>query len=342
VGEAAIGHKNGTTSRTVTGATVKNLRVKNTGITKNVHAVWIGDNTYVPQNITIDYVEAENCSLMILAGSHHRIEHSYVHDITVTAIARAIAIGGHLGVWAKDSIIADNIIENVPDVGILPAEIDGLVIANNRLKKCSQITPSFAIDVSNSINVLITGNSIESKDGILSENADAGTVQITDNTIKGTGLTGGAGIQVWRHTDTGPTGPQADRILISGNTVHNAHFGIYVVGEDIVSIVNNLVEDVGQPGIAVDGTWGIDFSDILISGNTVIRWARNNAYAPGISASSANALITGNYLDQENFNSGRGVTSVDNPGWIINNTIRNCAGERIYDVEAGVVNEHNY
>jgi parallel beta-helix repeat protein len=66
----------------------------------------------------------------------------------VAAFGRAIGISGMNSDWAYDSIIANNIIENVPDMGICPGQSDGVVIANNNVTACSQSIPSFAIDVS--------------------------------------------------------------------------------------------------------------------------------------------------------------------------------------------------
>jgi hypothetical protein len=52
------------------------------------------------------------------------------------------------------------------------------------------------------------------------------------------------------------------------------------------------------------------------------------------------AFIMGNYLDQQNYNNGRGITGVDNPGWIKNTVIRNCAPTDLRR-ETGVVIRDN-
>jgi hypothetical protein len=76
------------------------------------------------------------------------------------------------------------------------------------------------------------------------------TVQIVDNIIKGTGLTGGAGI---RSGDTPTRGQQGRRPTSSDLRQHNPQLPLRHLwaDEDVVSIVNNLVENVGQPGICV-------------------------------------------------------------------------------------------
>ena len=356
-GNAAIGHNNGATYRTVTDAAVRNLRIKNNGAVSHSN-ILIGWNDHIPQRITIDHVESENGPLWIYCGSHHRVEHSYVHDLkggvgradTGTTIRGVSANQNGPACLATDSIIANNIIENVPDMGITSILSDGLVISNNRVVKAGQDPAhsdgviGMAIDVSNSINILISGNSIESTNGILSENADVGTIQIVNNIVKGTGVAAGVGIQVWRHPDTGPTGPQADRILISGNTVHNTHWGIYVADEDKVSITGNLVDNVGGTGIGVskNGTWGVNPDDVLIEGNTVSRWAVNDSWQAAINANVANAKVSDNYLDGDSLNNNRGIAGLRNPGWITDNVIQNVGNVKMFEIEAGVVNEHNY
>jgi hypothetical protein len=340
-GGCAIGDQDGTTYLTVTHAVVRNLRIKNTGTTTQAPGVLLGWTDRIPQRITVDHVETENCSIWIWCGDHHRVEHCYVHDITA-GIDSGIAVRGTGSEWVHGSIIANNTIESVYEMGIAPGQSDGAIVSNNRIVDAAQSVSSFAIDSYTAVNILIAGNSIESKHGILSEDADAGTIQITNNIIKGTGTAAGDGIRVWR---VAMDLPQADRILISGNTVHNTFWGINVADEDKVAIVGNLVHNVGECGIIIgkDAVGGVNPTNVLIEGNTVANWAAAaaGAWAPGISADCANVKVSNNYLDGGNQNNSRGISGLLSPGWITDNVIQNVVNQEVYNVSAGVVCRDN-
>ena len=348
-GPAGIGHHDGTTYRQVDDVTIKNLRIKNTDTDSEKFGINIGWSDNIPQRITVDHVEFDGCGINIYCGSSHRIEHCYVHGIrtTGTPIDCAIAIRGVTTNYSTNSTIANNRIDDISDMGIHSNSSDGISILNNFVTDVNQRNPGeiFAIDTATAVNVLIKGNNIESSSGILAEDntatSNAGTVSIVDNIVRSTTRTAGFGIQVWRVADY----DHFLRVLIEGNVVNGAFTGIRAGDLNQVAIIGNLIDDIGQAGISVDKTQvGEEPSSVLVEGNTVLNWAAEVAgdYGSAISADVENATIQDNYCkDVSADNNSTGISWVENPGWILNNTILNCASSEMFNVEAGVVIRNN-
>ncbi|MCK5642458.1 MAG: right-handed parallel beta-helix repeat-containing protein, partial [Gammaproteobacteria bacterium] len=348
-GAGAIGHHDGTTYRTVTDAAVRYLRIENTDADSEKACISIGWDDHIPQRITIDHVEADGCALYIWCGSNHRIEHCYVHDIRTggTPIDCAIGIRGANATLAYDSLIANNFVDNISDMGIFSILSDGLLIVNNHIRDVNQRNPyyeMFAIDTATAVNVLIAENDIESSSGINSEgntaNANTGTVSIVGNIIKSTDNTTGIGIQVWRVAGGWPA---FDNVLIQGNTVSGGYWGIHVGDQDKVAITGNLIDEVGDDGIRVDkAEYGVDPTAILIEGNTILDWAGITAWRMAIYAAVANVNISNNYLNALNVNNNeRGISGLLNPGSITDNVIQNVEDAALFEIAAGVVVRDN-
>jgi len=109
-GDAAIGHHDGTTYRQVIRATIRDLKIENTGTNSAKSGVAIGWDDNIPHRVVIENVEADGCNLYICCGAKHRIECCYVHSIRTGGTPQDCAIGirgiGTTSVY--DSIIAYN------------------------------------------------------------------------------------------------------------------------------------------------------------------------------------------------------------------------------------------
>lgn len=211
-------------------------------------------------NIYVENIEFEECGLHYHNVTDGHIIGCFFHDITTIGTCR---IGASYNI-----AVISNVIEDVYGMGISSSG-QNIVIANNLLDNTDTGgLGAYAIDTSTTVDVRVDSNIISnSTGGILSENGD-GSIAITNNTFTGDGVGTGKAYEVYR---TAVGQPQADVIIISGNTADTCESPLWIHDEDVALVDGNLFYNCNNGiNIAKDGGWGVEPTKIVISNNVMI------------------------------------------------------------------------
>jgi hypothetical protein len=306
------------------------------------------DASLTTTGLEISGCEFDNVRAYAGAVTNFQFFNNYCHDMThastpATGHALQVALNSD-GVF-----VHHNKFKSCTGVAVLVnTGSANTVVDSNILDTVATNTNCFAIDIANTTNVTVKGNTIDGcTSGILSEDS-AGIVTITGNNVVGTAATAGAGIKVWR-TLTGSS--QASKVIVSANNIGTVKSGITIADESDISIISNKLYTLGQYGIQVNCTSGWTAPRYaLVALNDIFDFADSTAYGSGVYVGGTAGLdyidIKDNNIDGNSNTNARGIqcaaTTMPNSR-ITGNTIKGiaAAANKLYAVPSDVLVSRN-
>ena len=227
-------------------------------------------------------------------GSNFIIENNYIHYLEVKDDSATIGIG----IAANDSLIRDNVIENLngrqktyADGILIISSAKNVTVQNNTIRNIYNVTYGegvvlYTTDANSALNeILITGNYISnvSDNGIDIDAHNSGMItqiKITNNTINNC---------YWRsilvYYNNG-------NITITNNTLsYNKHHGIGIEHSSLVNIENNELYGNTERGIHL-----LNSTDIKLINNDI----HDNLQGIWIESGSNNVYLKGNRIHSNN------------------------------------------
>jgi hypothetical protein len=311
---------NGVDRYDLSGITFKNLKFvdQNEIGALESHAIGTGlaNNDSMNSRVLVEDCEFDHCGIRIanvnVGGAVAR--NNYVHDIAgdVTTNA-AIQM-----LWNDSpSITNGNVIDTTYDMGVRNLGCTDVSCTSNTIIDAG--AAAYGIDSNTSIRVVITGNIIQSKNGILSED-DIGPITIDDNHILGI-LTVGNGIYVYRASINAPY-----QAIVTNNTIASAAVAIYTDSVADILISQNKVRTAGTAGIIIKDTDSVIPRKIQVLFNDIYDYSDQSATQSGIWCNVDNASIIGNQIDGNHNTTAIGIkgnSGVQSHTRILDNTILN-------------------